>query len=171
MQHCIFYKLFAVIWAFSLLMIISLTAISAGYNNQYSLQLTGGQSNPWALPQATESYPGFQQPQKEYQNQQYQQYQGQGRSHQNRAYQADRFVTPELLESLKQQQTQMQLMPDDRRILQFSPEQLKLKQPESSLPGSGSFAYPSYGMDYMNPLYNIPSVTPWSPWGIGRNVR
>ena len=149
-------------------MIISLTAISGSYNDQYSLQLTGTQSNPWALPQAAESPSRYQQaPRYQYQrNQQYQQ----RRSRQNSTYQADRFVTPEFLESLKRQQTQMQMMPDDRRIPQYAPEQLKLQKPEPNLPEAGSYVYPSYGMDYMDPLYDTPVVTPWSPWGIGADA-
>ena len=165
MQYCIIYKSFAGVWLFSLLMIMSLTAVSDGYNNQYSLQLTGGQSNPWALPQAAENHPGYQQPQR------YQYQPNQGGPHQNRAFQADRFVTPEFLESLKQQQTQMQLMPEGGRTPQIAPEQLKLKRPRSGLlPGTGSFTYPSYGTGNIDPLYDMPAVTPWSPWGIGQDA-
>ena len=108
-------------------MIISLTAVSDSYNHQYSLQLAGGQGNPWAIPQAAENPPAFQQPLK-YQNQQYQDgsinRQNQGRSSQNRTYQRDRFVTPEFLESLKRQQSQHQIMPENGRAHQFAPKQL-----------------------------------------------
>ena len=150
-------------------MIISLTATADSNNYQYSVPLTGGQSNPWAVPQVAENPPRFQQAPR-YQNQQNQQYQG--RSYQNKTYQADRFVTPEFLEALKQQQTQMQMMPDNGQIPQYAPEQWKLQKPgsnlpESNFPGPGSYTYPSYGMDYMDPLYDTPAVTPWSPWGIG----
>jgi len=159
MQHRIIYKKFALSWVFSLFMIISLTAIAGSNNYQYSLQLTAGQDNPWAIPQAPENPSGFQQAPK-YQNQQYQ-----GRSRQNRAYQSDRFVTPEFLESLKRQQSQQQMVPENRRYLQFAPEHSKPQQP-----GSGSFGNPSYGTDYLDPLYDTPAVTPWSPWGIGSDT-
>ena len=164
MQCYIIYKSFTVSWVFSLLMIISLTAVSGSYNHQYSLQLTGGQYNPWAVPQAAENPRGFQQPLKY----QYQQYQGQ--FSQNRTYQRDRFVTPEFLESLKRQQSQQQIMPENRWYSQFAPEQSKPQRPDSGLPGSGSFGYPSYGTDYLDPLYDTPAVTPWSPWGIGSDA-
>ncbi len=164
MQHCIIYKSFAVIWVFSLLMIISLTAISGSYNYQYSLQPAGGDYNPWAVPQAAENLRGFQQPLK-YKNQQYQ-----GRSSQNRIYRGGRFVTPQFLESLKRQQTQQQIMPENSWTPQFAPGQSMPQQPGSDLPGSGSFGYPSYGMDYLDPSYDMPAVTPWSPWGIGTDT-
>lgn len=173
MQHCIIYKSFAVSWVFGLLMIISITAIADSNNYQYSLQLTGGQSNPWALPQTAENPRDFQQPLK-YRNQQYQDgsisRQNQGRYSQNRTYQSNRFVTPEFLESLKRQQSQLQMMPENGRYLQSAPRQSKPQRPESSLPGSGSFGYPLYGMDYVDPLYDTPAVTPWSPWDIGSDT-
>jgi len=108
-----------------------------------------------------------------------------------------RFVTPEILDSLKQQQIQMQLMPG-----QIVPEQHRV-QPSGScpvvpneqsvlqpqfVPGSGLMPQSSYyrgqsmmpsqmpsmapsnmpyGMNNSNPVYDSPAV---SPWGQGADV-
>ena len=180
MQRRIIYKNFALSWVFSLLMMIFLTALADSNTQTYSLQLTGGQYNPWAIPQTPENHPGYQQPM-EYENQRYQgsQYPGstenrhnQARSTQNRIYQNNRFVTDEFLESLKQQQSQHQVMPENNRYYgvaprKYAPQQMQSGSPGSASPGSGTLGYPSYGMDYMDPLYDAPVVTPWSPWDIG----
>jgi len=150
MQHRIIYKRITLFQVFSLLMIIPMTALSGGEYHRYSGQQVNGGGNPWAIPGSPESNPGFQQP-LEHQSQEW--------SRQNRAYQTGRFVTPEFLESLRQQQSQYQIMPENRRYL----------EPDSQhygpgLPGADSYGYPSYGLDYVDPLYDTPMI---SPWGIG----
>ena len=40
-------------------------------------------------------------------------------------------------------------------------------QSGSSLPGQGTYGYPSYGSGNVNPLYDAPAV---SPWGDGADV-
>ena len=154
MQYHVICKKIAIACLFSLPMLITLKVIAGNYNNQYSLQTTGGQYNPWVVPQAPENPSEFQQaPKYEKQHRQYRQ-------------QRDRFVTEEFLESLKQQQSQHQMMRENGRYPQFPPRQLMPQRPES-----GSLACPTYGMDYVDPpLYETPVVTPWSPWGIGSEV-
>jgi len=174
MQYRIIYKTVALSWVFSLFMMITLTAIADSNHSRYSSQLIDVEYNPWAIPPAPENSSGFQQALK-YQNQQYQggsiNRQDQARSSQFRRYRGGaRFVTPGFLESLKRQQSQHQMMPENWRDFQLAPRQLMPQQPGSSLPGSGSFGYPSYGTDYLDPLYDTPAVTPWSPWDIGSDV-
>lgn len=155
-------------------MVIATTVAADGNTSldlpaQYSLRVAGGQynpwqpdpgqsnhkqSNPWALPETPDSAEGHQQSPK-YRSRQYpgNQYQG------GQTYQYDqrfRFVTPEILESIKQQQTQTQLMPENKQNRQLIPQQ--------SIKG---YENPSYGMGYTNPLYDAPAVT---PWGSGPDV-
>jgi len=162
-------------------------------DSQYSTQRVAERSNPWVLPKKQESHPGFQPGfQQPYGN--YQQYQpvpqdvqnpdaqsryGQNQPAQNRdrvrQYQpvhqwqprTDRFVTPEFLESLKQQQQQHQVMPENQQYHQPVPRQFMQMPPESGLPGQGVYGYPSYGTGSANPLYDTPAV---SPWGDGSDV-
>ena len=75
--------------------------------------------------------------------------------------QAERFVTPEFLESLKQQQKQHQLIPENQQYHQPVPRQFMQKQPGSGLPGQGIYSYPSYDAGSANPLYDAPAVSPW----------
>ena len=85
------------------LMMITTTAIAAGPVSQYSPRATGKQSNPWALPQAPNSATGYQRMPKSW-------------GQQNQDSQLEKykwgfqFVTPKILESLKHQQIQTQLM-------------------------------------------------------------
>ncbi len=154
MQYYVICKKVALGCLFSLCMLIALTAIADSNTYRHSLPATGGQYNPWVIPQVPENSTGSQQALK-FENQpgQYQQ-------------QRDRFVTEEFLESLKQQQSQHQVMRENGRYPQFPPRQLMPQRPEP-----GSLACPSYGMDSVNtPLYETPVVTPWSPWGIGSDV-
>ena len=81
--------------------------------------------------------------------------------------QAERFVTPEFLESLKQQQKQHQLIPENQQDHQPVQRQFMQKQPGSGLPGQGIYSYPSYHAGSANPLYDVPAV---SPWGNGADV-
>lgn len=127
---------------------------------QYSLQLVAGQSNPWLLPEKQEPAPNYR-PLPKYQSQQYQgdenkrqQYQG---TEINKYGQGYRFVTPEILESLKQQQIQNQLMPGDRQNQKYIPRQYN----------QGNYGYPSNSMRYSDPVYSSPVV---SPWGSGPEV-
>ena len=190
MLRRIIYKKFTLSWVFSLLMMIFFTALADSNTHSYSLQLAGGQHNPWAVPQTPENHSGYQQP-TEYENQRYPgpQYQGpqyhgpqyhgptenrrnHARSTQHRIYQNNRFVTDEFLESLKQQQSEHQITPENNRSYRVAPRKSVPLQMESGIPGAGShgagtLGYPSYGMDYMDPFYDTPVVTPWSPWDIG----
>jgi hypothetical protein len=151
-----------------LLMILVTSAIAANVAvdseySQYPGLRVAGQSNPWALPQTQQNNfdfrSGFQQQPYDY----YQQYQP---AHQWQP-QTNRFVTPEFLESLKQQQKRHQLMPDNQQYHQSVPRQFMQKQPGSGLPGQGSYRYPSYDAGSVNPLYDAPAV---SPWGNGADV-
>lgn len=136
-------------------------------------QSKGRQTNPWRLPERQESRPDYQQyydyqaqqPQ-QYQNSQtdaqenrhdYQQYQGyQEQSQQQKGqfgkqYRDFGFVTPDILESLKQQQTQTQLMPENKQGRGYKPQRY----------GMGYYGYPSYGMGYSDPIYGSPAISPW----------
>ena len=137
------YNKFTIGLAYSLMMMIIVsTAIADSPISQYSLRTIGEHSNPWALPQTPNSASGFQQ----MPNTWGQQYQGSKIEKYNRGY---RFVTPEILESLKQQQSQNQMTPED-------------KQPLKSQRSIQNYSYPSLGMGYTNPLYGTPTVSPWS---------
>lgn len=183
---------------FGLLMIMALPVIADGESGRYSVQNIAERSNPWALPQVQEGQQPYKQP---YQQQPYNQYGQQypaapqyesGRTQQNnervRQYrqpahqwqpQTDRFVSPSFLESLKKQQQQYQVMPENNRYYQQAPRpapqqvprqapgQYGQMQPESSLPGPGMYGYPSYGAGSVNPLFDAPAV---SPWGDGADV-
>ncbi len=181
-------------WIYSLLMIMATSAVADNENSQYSTLRVAEQPNPWALPQTRQSKPGFQPGFQQQPYDYYQQYQSapidaqrpdaqsryrQSRPAQNRDNvrqyrpthqwqpQAERFVTPEFLESLKQQQKQHQVMPENQRYHQPEPRQFRQMQPGSGLPGQGAYSYPSYGTGSANPLYDAPAV---SPWGDGSDV-
>jgi len=132
-------------------------------------------SNPWALPQAAME-----------RGAQLNDEQSQGAV--PKAQKLWRFVTPEALNSLKQQQIQMQLMPGHTDLNQSgaAPANSCSVQPEPSLrqhpwmprfgvapQGSnmgGQTVLPSgmlYGMSANNPVYDSPAV---SPWGNGADV-
>jgi hypothetical protein len=154
-------------------------------------------ANPWAVPQTRENRPGLQ-PELQQSYDHYPQYQhapmgtqnpdaqsryrqeqsaqNRGSARQNRPAnqwqpQNERFVTPEFLESLKRQQQQHQVMPENRQYNQQYnqpvPRRFMQMQPGSGLPGQGSYKYPSYGTGSANPLYDTPAV---SPWGDGSDV-
>lgn len=89
--------------------VYSEVSVAKGNSQQlphHALQLASG-SNPWALPQQPENVPGFA-PSPRYPN-------NQQNNQLNMQYPGFRFVTPEILESLKQQQMQTQKVPDDRQ--------------------------------------------------------
>ena len=108
MQNHKIYKQFTVGLACGLIMLITTTVIAGSPLSQYSLRVTGEQSNPWALPQAPSDVTGFEYKPKSWgqqnQDRQIEKY--------NRGF---RFVTPEILESLKQQQIQTQLMTENKQ--------------------------------------------------------
>lgn len=151
-----------------LLMIMVTSAIAANvavdseYSHYPGLRVAG-QSNPWALPQTQQNNfdfrSGFQQQPYDY----YQQYRP---AHQWQP-QTDRFVTPEFLESLKQQQKQHQLMPENQQYQQPVPRQFMQKQSGAGLSGQETYRYPSYDAGSVNPLYDASVV---SPWGEGADV-
>lgn len=111
---------------------------------QYSLQFVAGQSNPWLLPEKQEPAPNYQ-PLPKYKSQQYQ------GNEINQYGQGYRFVTPEILESLKQQQIQNQLMPGNRQNQKYVPRSYN----------QGNYGYPSSSMRYSDSMYSAPAVSPW----------
>ncbi len=124
----IIYNKFTVDLVCCLLMIIATAAIADSYTYQYPPRVTGEQGKLWAFPQIPNNSSRFQQvptpPGQQYQSRPVEQY--------NRG---TRFVTPEILKSIKQQQIQTQLMPEN-------------KQPQLNPPGS-----PGY---YQNPITQRP---------------
>jgi hypothetical protein len=146
-------------------MVISTTVIADSYISQqypqYFQQNNSGQSshrqtNPWLLPQTQEKSPEFQQfpNYQEQQSRENQQSQDRQLEKQNQNF---RFVTPEILKSLKQQQTQSQLMPGSEYN----------QQNKSRRPVRGGYGYSPYGMGYSDPIYDLPAV---SPWGSGTDL-
>ena len=140
MQNFQVYKQFTIGLVCSLLVVIATTVAADTPVSSYSLQLTAETSNPWAWPQPPDNTTGFSQRSKSWGKQ----YQGIQRPQYNNY----RFVTPEILESLKQQQTQNQLTPENNQPL----------KPRSSR----NYSYPSLGMGLTNPLYDTHTVSPWS---------
>lgn len=176
MQCRINYNYFILGCFFSLLTIIATTAIAGdgsyqsspqysppvmnnqyGSNQQNSRQFMRSQVNPWQLPQETVRVPGFERLPK-YQNQPYQSDQQAGQ-YQNNQNQMGRFVTPEILESLKRQQMQTQQMPGNKQQYQ--------RQAIPYQPVMDGYGGSSYGMNNFSPLYDEPAV---SPWGNGSDV-
>lgn len=100
MWHHKIHKQFTVGLSCSLMMIIATIAIADDYIYQYSQRLETEQSNPWALPLTPRRFQEIPESWEE-------QYQGRQIQKYNRGF---RFVTSEILESLKRQQTQTQLM-------------------------------------------------------------
>jgi len=170
MQHCTINNKFTASRVFRLFATIAVSAmtVSAAADNSihqqlphYSLQLAGGQSNPWVLPQAPENTPGFQRSPYD----RYQQYPGNQADTQYPGY---RFVTPEILESLKQQQMQMQQVPGNHSNHQYRLQPSMPLQPGPGQPVQDYYGYPpGGGMGFSNPLYDAPAV---SPWGNGPDV-
>jgi len=143
MQNHKIYKQFTVGLACGLMMLITTTVTAGRPLSQYSLRVIGEQNNPWVLPQAHNSATGFQHMPKSWG----QQNQGRQIEQHDRGF---RFVTPEILASLKQQQIQSQLMTENK------PRPL---MPRQSIQ---NYASPSSGMGFTNPLYDTPAVSPWS---------
>lgn len=125
-------------------MVVASTAVAdnniAQPRADYSMQLAAEAVNPWLLPEPQDDRQGFKKfP--DYQSQQ-------GNTDKNdRQIQGYRFVTPEILESLRQQQKQNQLLQDKSQNPQYMPRQ----------PGPGYYGYPPYP----NPFYDTPAIAPW----------
>lgn len=145
-------------------------------------------SNPWILPDTQESNPEVQpefqqsydndqryssapQPvqnpdvQKQYRREQPAQNRDRARQYQPGHQwqpQTERFVSPEFLESLKQQQQRYQVMPENQQYRQPEPGRFMQIQPGTGSPGQGVYGYPLYGTGSANPLYDTPAVSPWS---------
>ena len=195
MQHRVTYNNFSLRWVLSLLMMVTVSAIAESNDLASSTRLVAEQSNPWLIPQApaqapAQTYgnqPAYQALPKYYsQDVQQHQQQPQPRQHsrqQNKIWRnpGDRFVTPEILESLKQQQKQNQLMPEYQQPVnnwrQPRSQQFMQMPPASGPSGQGAYDYPSYGAgsygtgsygaSSANPLFDAPAV---SPWGDGADV-
>jgi len=164
-------------WVISLFMFLTSTAMAGGTitssnNSQYKLHLAG-QSNPWALPEKPDRHSDSQQMPQYYQQDHQERRQ---QEQQNKVWRnsTERFVTPKFLESLKQQQKQYQVMPENQRYQQHQPRRYMQMQPESGLhrkgDSQGAYGYPLYGTGgtgSANPLYDAPAV---SPWGEGPDV-
>jgi hypothetical protein len=150
-------------WLFCLLMSAALPAAADditvdrdGGSAQYTEQQVADNSNPWALPTRPSKKPEYQQQPYTYDQQSQQdpayQYDQQRQPSHRWQPQSDRFVTPDFLDSLKQQQQYYQIMPENQRY----------NQPESRYPGHGSYGSPVYGAGTVNPLYDSPALSPWS---------
>ena len=177
MQRRLIYKIYTGSLVFSLL--ITNAAAADNYTKdsllKYPPQLLAGQWNPWVLPKVPEKTTGFQCP-AEWQSEQSQDKsagtQGQGQTPEFNKRLSGQFVTPGILESLKQQQIQTQMTPSyesyRQRPQQRMPQQRMPQQPVTRLPENRNYyGEPSYGMGYANPLYDVPAV---SPWGSGPDV-
>lgn len=168
MQYRIIFNKFTGSWVFSSLMVIATTGSADSYLSQqypqypqYSQPNYGGQpgsrqTNPWLLPQTQEKSRDYQ-TFPSYQGQQPHERQSPQESQADKQKQNFRFVTPEILESLKQQQTRSQLMPGSEYH----------QQNMSRRPARGGYGYSPYGQGYTDPIYGLPGV---SPWGIGADV-
>jgi len=142
-------------------MVISTTVTADGYYlqqyPQYSQQGNSRQINPWQLPEKKQNNLEFKQC-PDYQGQQYtegqQSQSGQGPQNNQQIDQQKRgfrFVTPEILESLKQQQSKYQKMPGSDRS----------QQSRSGQTWRGSYGYSPYGMGYSSPMFGVPGASPW----------
>lgn len=181
----LFTSQFFTCWMCGFLLAVVTPALADNESSQYSMQKIAEQSNPWALPKEPKNQPGFQRqpynPQPYDYGQRYQPVPGerqnqpvqnQGNTSQQQPThqwqpQTGRFVSPRVLESLKQQQQHYQVMPENQRYQQPVPQQYVPARPESRSPGQGTYGYPSYGTNPVNPLYDAPGV---SPWGNGADV-
>lgn len=168
----------------SLLLLMTVSAYAGNGNNQpfarHVLQLASD-GNPWALPpQPADFMPGFA-PLPHQLN-------GQWDTQRQipRQFRGDRFVTPEIIESIKQQQKQAQKTPDYRRNQSYRTPRSNVPQNfMPAMPMQPSFTYPPSrmmpdavlpgmlnmprmpGLQTMNPLHDAPAV---SPWGSGYDV-
>jgi len=174
MQYRIIYNHSISGYVFGLLMVVATAAMASGENYQqpsqylppvnvdqngskqyYDRQVVDGQdNNPWQLPQEPVAAPGFKRLPK-YQSQPNQDNRQTGQ-YQDKHHRTGRFVTPEILESLKRQQMQTQMTPGSMHEYRQMPPQPMMYQPSP-----GGYGAPSYGMGYPDSLYNTPAVSPW----------
>lgn len=195
MQRRRIYNNFSLSWVFSSLMMMTVSAMAQNYDSYYSSPPDERQVNPWVLPQASvkrpnqtpgqasrqapgrspeQTYGGYSeyQPSPGYYQQDVRR-KGQGQSQQDKIWQNphEQFVTPGILDSLKQQQRMYQIMPGNQPHVNArrrpQAQQFMQMPPASRLPGQGAYSYPSYGAGSANPLYDTPAV---SPWGNGPDV-
>ena len=178
------------IYGLLMIVFVSVTAgdaVADRLASQYRVQQVSEQSNPWQLPQKQQNQNGLQPGSQQAPYGNYQQYQAQPQQNRNSGRQsqslhqwqpqADRFVSPEFLDSLKQQQRHYQVSPESQRYHQPRPPQFMQVPPGAGTPGyglpgsgaygSGAYSYPKYGAGSANPLYDTPAV---SPWGSGPDV-
>jgi hypothetical protein len=157
---------------FTLLLVIT-TAVPAdsGYSSQlpqYSSQVAAGSSysrNRWAPPEKPEATVGFMRfpgySQKPYQ----QRNKDIDRQYKDKSFTGGRFVTPQILERLKQQQTRNQQVPRYQRNERYLPSSPTSESNKSLIQGTDD--YPSCDVGNVNSLYDISTV---SPWGSGPDV-
>ena len=109
----------------------------------------GEQANPWAVPQKQsprkENHPNTWSAPKYYDTP----YGGERRGDEPTQ---GRFVTPDILQSLKQQQMQTQRAPVENYYRQSKPQPRRQQQ----------YGLQPYGMSYSQPIYDTPSVSPWA---------
>ena len=171
MQRRLIYKIYTVSLVFTLLVTNVAVAESSTEKSwlKNSPQLLAGQWNPWLLPEVAEKEADFQCPAdwRTQGNSAGTQQQGQPPEFKKRL--SGRFVTPGILQSLKQQQIQTQMTPSTEHYRQSRSRQRMPQQPVTRLPGNGyNYGQPSSGgMGTANPLYDVPAV---SPWGSGPDV-
>ena len=143
---------------FLVLVVIGVLVFSKGvYAQTAPTYLAQGHStNPWAVPEKQApkqkqqpSFRGVPQNQNQQPNSEQLNYRRQ-----------DRFVTPEILESLKQQQTNNQLTPNNQYYGDNRSRQMRPPQRPQQLPQQ--YGVPSYGMGYMQPMQDVPRVSPWA---------
>ena len=128
----------------------------------YSKQLAG---NPWTIPAAPDKQPGFDSPvQKTPAQDRYSPLDSSG-FYSGAAFpeSSDRYVTPEIIESLKQSPEQPQTLPQAMSNTNY---RMRRQQYNTTplLPdyngGQGMGSMPQRGMS--NSLYDVPTVSPWS---------
>lgn len=186
MQHFMLYKIAAgslITGLFVVFMVIVTTAIltqngfASQVLHQYSIQLVAEQKNPWALPQKSEKFlvpqhrPGFRGQAKVHPD-----------AHRFHYGQMGQFITPEHLESLRQKQKRIQMMPpmtphmtpggrQYKPLMQrrLPPAQVMPEQMWPLLPGSGFGGHPGSlpwmpdeTLDSLPPIYS-PYFNPF-PW-------
>lgn len=140
------YKIFTGSWILASFIVTASTAVADGsvmpaYPDQ-SMQYVAEQSNPWLLPEKPKGSPDF----KKFPNYHSEQNQSDRTGSQTQGH---RFVTPEILESLRQQQKQNQMMRDNLQNQQYMPRR----------PAQSGYGYPSAGARYS---YDTPALSPWA---------
>ena len=171
MQRRLIYKIYTGSLLFSLLTTNATAADNDSEKSllKYSPQLLAGQWNPWLLPEVPEKTTDLQCPadwQSEQSNDNPAGTQGRGQNPEFKKRLSGRFVTPGILESLKQQQIQTQMTPHNGSYRQLRTRR-QAQRPVKRMPSRNYYGEPSYGMGPANPLYDVPAV---SPWGSGPDV-